>query len=130
FDYKPKLVELHGQPVPDAYVQGKKFSTMTGAANGKLMLAPVEPFAQHGQSGAWVSKFLPHTAGIVDDLCFIKSMHTESVNHAPGISFVLSGAEIPGRPTLGAWLSYGLGCETDSLPAFVVMTSVSKGTTC
>lgn len=130
FDYKPKIAELHGKPVPDDYVQGKKFSTMTGAANGKLMLAPVEPFAQHGQSGAWVSKFLPHTAEIVDDLCFIKSMHTEAVNHAPAISFFLSGAELPGRPTLGAWLSYGLGCETDSLPSFVAMTSVSKGTTC
>lgn len=130
FDYKPKIAELHGKPVPDEYVQGKKFSTMTGAANGKLMLAPVEPFAQHGQSGAWVSKFMPYTAGIVDDLCFIKSMHTEAVNHAPAISFFMSGSEQPGRPTMGAWLSYGLGCETDSLPSFVVMTSVSKGTSC
>lgn len=130
FDYKPKVAELHGKPVPDEYVQGKKFSTMTGAANGKLMLAPVEPFAQHGQSGAWVSKFMPHTAGVVDDLCFIKSMHTEAVNHAPAISFFMSGSEQPGRPTIGAWLSYGLGCETDSLPSFVVMTSVSKGTSC
>jgi hypothetical protein len=130
FDYKPKLIELHGKPVPDEYVQGKKFSTMTGAANGKLILAPVEPFAQHGQSGAWVSKFMPHTAAIADDLCFIKSMHTEAVNHAPAISFFVSGAELPGRPTLGAWLSYGLGCETETLPAFVAMTSVSKGTSC
>lgn len=130
FDFKPKLIELHGQAVPDAYVQGKKFSTMTGAANGKLILAPIEPFMQYGQSGAWVSELMPHTASIVDDLCFIKSMHTEAVNHAPAISFFLSGAEIPGRPTLGAWLSYGLGCDTDSLPAFVAMTSVSKGTTC
>jgi hypothetical protein len=130
FDYKPKLQEMHGKQIPDEYVQGRKFSTMTGKANGKLCLAPVEPFEQHGQSGAWVSKFLPHTAKIADDLCFVKSMHTEAVNHSPGISFFLSGAEQPGRPTLGAWLSYGLGCETDSLPAFCVMTSVSKGTTC
>ena len=130
FDYKPKLQELHGQPVPEAAVAGKRFSTMTGAPQGKLMLAPVEPFAQHGQSGAWVSNFLPHTAKIADELCFVKSMHTEAVNHAPGISFFLSGAELPGRPTLGAWLSYGLGSDTESLPSFVVMTSVSKGTTC
>jgi hypothetical protein len=130
FDYKPKLAEMHGRPLPDEYISGKRFSTMTGSAHGKLMLAPVEPFAQHGQSGAWVSNFLPHTAQIVDDLCFVKSMHTEQINHAPAISFFLSGAELPGRPTLGAWLSYGLGSETDSLPAFVVMTSVSKGTTC
>ena len=130
FDYKPKLIELHGKPVPEAAVAGKRFSTMTGSPTGKLLLAPVEPFAQHGQSGAWVSNFLPHTAKIADEICFVKSMHTEAVNHAPGISFFLSGAELPGRPTLGAWLSYGLGSDTESLPSFVVMTSVSKGTTC
>lgn len=130
FDWKPKLAQMHGQPVPESYIGGKRFSTMTGSAEGKLMLAPIEPFAQHGQSGAWVSKLMPHTAAIVDDLCFVKSMHTTAVNHAPAISFFLSGAELPGRPTIGAWLSYGLGSATDNLPAFVVMTSVSKGTTC
>jgi hypothetical protein len=130
FDYKPRLQEWHGRPIPDEYVGGKRFSTMTGKADGKLLLAPVEPFHQHGQSGAWVSEFLPHTARIVDDLCFIKSLHTDSVNHAPGISLLLSGAEIPGRPTLGAWLTYGLGSANENLPAFVVMTSVSKGTSC
>lgn len=130
FDWKPKLKEMHGKPVPDSFIGGRRFSTMTGNASGKLMLAPVEPFAQHGESGAWVSEFLPHTAGVVDDLCFIKSLHTDAVNHAPAISFLLSGAQIPGRPTMGAWLDYGLGCETQQLPAFVVMTSVSKGTSC
>lgn len=130
FDYKPRLAEMHGQAVPEEYLGGKRFSTMTGSPKGKLMLGPVEPFAKRGQSGAWVSNFLPHTAAIADELCFIKSMHTEAVNHAPGISFFLSGAELPGRPTLGAWLTYGLGSETENLPAFVVMTSVSKGTTC
>jgi hypothetical protein len=130
FDYKPKLIELHGKPAPEKAVEGKRFSTMTGNAKGKLILAPVEPFKQRGKSGAWVSDFLPHTAGIVDDLCFVKSMHTDAVNHAPAISLLLSGAQIPGRPTAGAWLSYGLGNETDELPSFVVMTSVSKGTTC
>ncbi len=130
YDYKPKIVEMHGKPVPDSFFAGKRFSTMTGNPTGKLMLSPVEPFKQRGKSGAWVSNFLPHIAGIADDLCFIKSMHTEAVNHAPAISFLLSGSEMPGRPTMGAWLSYGLGSETESLPAFVVMTSVSKGTTC
>lgn len=130
FDFKPKLQELHGTPLPNGFANGKRFSTMTGQANGKLMLAPVERFAQHGESGATVSRFMPHTAQITDKLCFIKSMHTDAVNHAPAISFLLSGAEIPGRPTLGAWLNYGLGSEADDLPAFVVMTSVSKGTTC
>ena len=130
FDHKAELSKLHGQPVPESYVNGKRFSTMTGSPTGKLMLAPVEPFHQHGDSGAWVSQFLPYTAGIVDDLCFVKSAHTDAVNHAPAISFLLSGGQIPGRPTLGAWMTYGLGRMTDSLPAFVAMTSVSKGTTC
>jgi hypothetical protein len=130
FDWKPRLKEMHGQPVPESYLGDKRFSTMTGNPQGKLMLAPVEPFAQHGQCGAWVSRFLPHTAAIVDDLCFLKSMHSDAVNHAPAISFLLSGAQIPGRPTMGAWLTYGLGTVNENLPAFVVMTSVSKGTTC
>ncbi len=102
FDYKPLLQELHGKPVPDEYIQGKRFSTMTGEPQGKLLLGSVEPFKQYGNSGAWVSNLMPHTAEIVDDLCFIKSMHTEAVNHAPAISFFLSGSEMPGRPVLGA----------------------------
>lgn len=130
FDYKPRLKEDHGKPVPESFLGTKRFSTMTGNPQGKLLLAPVEPFAQHGESGAWVSNFLPHTAKIVDDLCFVKSLHTDAVNHAPAISLFLSGAQIPGRPTLGAWLSYGLGSQTETLPAFVAMTSISKGTSC
>ncbi len=130
FDFKSRLQTLHGKPIPEGYIGGRRFSTMTGKADGKVILAPVEPFRQHGQSGAWVSSFLPHIASIADELCFVKSMHTDAVNHAPGISLILSGAQIPGRPTLGAWLAYGLGCDTEDLPSFVVMTSVSKGTTC
>jgi hypothetical protein len=130
FDYKPMLQKMHGKAVPDSYVAGKRFSTMTGSATGKLLLAPVEPFKQHGRSGAWVSNFLPYTARVADDLCFVKSMHTEAVNHAPAICFFLTGAELPGRPTMGAWLSYGLGRMSDNLPSYVVMTSVSRGTTC
>ena len=130
FDYKPELVRTHGEPVPESYFKGKRFSTMTGNPTGKKMLAPVEPFAQHGESGAWVSGLMPYTAQISDDVCYIKSMHTEAVNHAPAISFLLTGSEMPGRPAMGAWLSYGLGNETDNLPSYVVMTSVSKGTSC
>jgi hypothetical protein len=130
FDFKPALKAMHGQPVPDSYFAGKRFSTMTGNPTGKLMLAPVEPFRQYGESGAWISDFMPHTAGVADDLCFIKSMHTEAVNHAPAITFFLTGSEMPGRPTLGAWLTYGLGSATDELPAFTVMTSISKDTSC
>ena len=130
FDWKPKIAQLHGKPVPKEYIGGKRFSTMTGKAEGKLMLAPIEPFRQHGQSGAWVSALMPHTAAVADELCFIKSMHTEQVNHAPAINFFLTGAEMAGRPSMGAWLTYGLGSENENLPGFVVMTSVSKGTTC
>ena len=130
FDYKKRLTELHGTPVPEGYIGGKRFSTMTGKADGKLVLAPIEPFKQRGRSGAWVSDLLPYTAAIADDLCFVKSMHTDAVNHAPAISLILSGSQTPGRPTLGAWLTYGLGSEVENLPAFVVMTSVSKGTSC
>src|SRR5262249_50027366 len=81
FDWKPKLKEMHGQPVPLEYVGDRRFSTMTGDPKGKLMLAPVEPFVPRGQSGAWVSNFLPYTARIADELCFVKSMHTDAVNH-------------------------------------------------
>lgn len=130
FDYKPEIYRLHGKPVPDKFVEGKRFSTMTGNPNGKVMLQPVEPFAQHGECGAWVSRFLPYTAGIVDDLCFVKSMYTTQVNHAPAVTFFLTGSEMAGRPSMGAWLTYGLGSETQNLPGYVVMTSVSKGTTC
>jgi len=130
YDYKPKLAEMHGKPVPDSYFAGKRFSTMTGSPTGKVMLAPVEPYKQHGQSGAWVSNFMPHVAKVADELCFVKSMHTEQVNHAPAITFFLTGSEMPGRPSMGAWLTYGLGVDTQDLPGFVVMTSVSKGTTC
>jgi hypothetical protein len=96
FDYKPRLQTMHGQPVPEEYFRGLRFSTMTGDPRGKLLLAPVEPFRRRGQCGAWESDFLPHTTGIVDDLCFIKSMHTEAVNHAPAINFLLTGADWPG----------------------------------
>ena len=130
FDYKPKLRELHGQVMPEEYLKGRRFSSMTANTAGRLVLGNVEPFQQRGRSGAWVSDFMPYTAGIADELCFIKSMQTDAVNHAPAISFLLSGAQLPGRPAMGAWLSYGLGSANEDLPSYVVMTSVSKGTTC
>ena len=130
FDWKPKLAEMHGQPIPDSYIAGKRFSTMTGKADGKLMLGPIERFKQRGESGAWVSDILPYTAAIADELTFIKGMHTDAVNHAPAITFLLSGGQIPGRPSLGAWMNYGLGSEVDDLPNYIVMTSITKGTSC
>jgi len=130
FDYKPKLTEWHGKQIPDSVQKGKRFSTMTGNQKDRPVLANITKFQQHGKSGAWVSNFLPHTAAIADKLCFVKSMHTEQVNHAPAINFFLSGAEIPGRPSMGAWLTYGLGSETQELPAFIVMTSRDKEASC
>ncbi len=130
FDYKSKLKEWHGKQIPDEVVGGRRFSTMTGNQTARPVLSEITKFAQHGQSGAWVSDFLPRTAAIADDLCFIKSMHTEAVNHAPGITFFLTGSEMAGRPSMGAWLTYGLGTDTQELPSFVVMTSRDKEASC
>jgi hypothetical protein len=130
FDYKPALRKWHGTQIPDSVVGGKRFSTMTGGQKERPVLAEITRFARHGQSGATVSSFLPHMAGIADELCFIKSMHTTQINHAPAITYFLTGDERPGRPSMGAWLSYGLGSDTEVLPAFVAMTSRDKEASC
>jgi hypothetical protein len=130
FDYKPKLKEWHGRQIPDEIVGGRRFSTMTGGQKERPVLGNISQFARHGQSGAWLSEFLPHTASIADDLCFIKSMHTTQVNHAPAIKFFMTGSEQAGRPSMGAWLSYGLGSDSNDLPSFVVMTSRDKEASC
>ncbi|MBI1247993.1 DUF1501 domain-containing protein [bacterium] len=131
FDYKPKLKEMHGIQIPDEIVGGARFSTMTGGQTARPCLAPITQFAQRGKCGAWIAEdFLPRTAEIVDKVCFIKSMHTTQVNHAPAITFFLTGAEMAGRPSMGAWLTYGLGAETEQLPSYVVMTSRDKEASC
>jgi hypothetical protein len=130
FDHKPKLREWHGKQIPDEVVGGKRFSTMTGRQKERPVIGAIADFAKHGNSGATVSSFLPHTAAIADKLCFIKSMHTTQVNHAPAITFFLTGGEQPGRPSIGAWLSYGLGSDNEELPTFVAMTSRDKEATC
>jgi hypothetical protein len=130
FDYKPELTKRKGEQIPDSIVKGARFSTMTGGQTVRPCLPEITKFAQHGQSGAWISDFLPHTAKIADECCFVKSMHTTQVNHAPAICFFLTGSEMPGRPSAGAWLTYGLGSETEDLPGFVVMTSRDKEASC
>ncbi len=130
FDYKPKLREWHGRQIPDELTQGKRFSTMTGEQVMRPVLGTMADFKKRGRSGAWISDLLPYTAEIADDLCFIKSMHTEQVNHAPAITFFLTGSEMAGRPSMGSWLTYGLGSSTEDLPAFVVMTSRDKENSC
>jgi hypothetical protein len=130
FDYKPELTKQKGKQIPDSVVKGARFSTMTGGQTVRPCLPEITKFARHGQGGAWVSDFLPHTAAVADELCFVKSMHTTQVNHAPAICFFLTGSEMPGRPSAGAWLTYGLGSETEDLPGFVVMTSRDKEASC
>ncbi|HSG68763.1 MAG TPA: DUF1501 domain-containing protein, partial [Planctomycetaceae bacterium] len=129
FDYKPLLAERRGEEIPESIHKGQKLSTMTATA-GKPCLGSISPFRQHGESGAWLSDFLPHTASIADDLCFVKSVKAEAVNHAPAMTFLLTGAEQPGRPSMGAWLSYGLGSENESFPTYCVMTSRDREGTC
>ena len=130
FDYKPMLKKWHGKQTPDELLNGKKFSTMTGNQAERPIISEITNFAQYGQSGAWVSDFMPETAKVVDDICFIKSMYTESVNHAPAITFFLTGSEQPGRPSMGSWLTYGLGSTSKNLPSFITMTSRDKEASC
>ena len=130
FDYKPKLQEWQGKQIPDELLAGRRFSTMTGGQTERPCLGSISEFKQRGKSGAWVSDLMPKTAEIADELCFVKSMYTEAVNHAPAITFFLTGSENTGRPSMGSWLSYGLGNDAEDLPSFVVMTSRDKERSC
>ncbi len=123
FDYKPKLNEMNGQELPASVRMGQRLTGMSGNQASLPLAGSAFKFQQHGRSGAWVSELLPHTAKIVDDLCFIKSLHTEAINHDPAITFFQTGSQQAGRPSMGAWLSYGLGSANDNLPAFVVLIS-------
>jgi len=123
FDYKPHMKDVHGQELPDSVRMGQRITGMTSGQTSLPVAATKFAFQQHGQSGAWVSELLPHTAAISDDLCFIKSVNTEAINHDPGITYIQTGSQQPGRPCMGAWLSYGLGHENEDLPAFVVLIS-------
>ena len=123
FDHKPGLKKLHGQELPASVRGDQRLTGMTSGQKSLPITSSLFDFAQHGQSGAWVSELLPHTAKMVDELCFIRSMHTEAINHDPAVTFLQTGHQQPGRPSFGAWLSYGLGSANRSLPAFVVLTS-------
>src|SRR5687768_9641716 len=123
FDYKPKLTELNGQEIP-ASVKGTQRVTLMTRNQAKFLVAgsPFK-FAKHGQSGQEMSELLPHTAKIADDIAIIRSMHTEPINHDPAVTFLLTGGQLAGRPSMGSWFSYGLGTDNSDLPAFVVMLS-------
>jgi hypothetical protein len=127
FDHKPKLENLRGTELPDSIRKGQRLTGMT-ATQTRFPVAPSKfRFARRGQSGAWVSELMPHLAAVADDLCFVKSMYTEAINHDPAITFFQTGAQLAGRPSMGAWLSYGLGSENRDLPAFVAMVSQGTG---
>lgn len=121
-DYKPGLTKIYDTDLPDSIRMGQRLTGMT-SGQSRFPIAPSKyAFKQHGKSGIWLSELLPHTAKIADDIAVIKSVHTEAINHDPAVTFIQTGSQIPGKPSLGSWLSYGLGSECDNLPAFVVMT--------
>ena len=126
-DHKPELKRLHGSELPDSIRQGQRLTGMTSGQKNFPVIAPKFDFKQCGQQGTWISELLPHTSRVIDDICLIRSMHTEAINHDPAITFIQTGSQQPGRPSLGAWVSYGLGREVDDLPAFVVLISHGSG---
>lgn len=123
FDHKPVLRDLNGQGLPDEVRRGQRLTGMS-ANQAVLPLAGSQfEFKQHGKSGAWVSELLPHTAGVVDDLCFVKSLWTEAINHDPAMTFFATGSQIAGRPSIGSWVTYGLGSPNENLPGYVVLVT-------
>ncbi|MDZ4800823.1 MAG: DUF1501 domain-containing protein [Bryobacteraceae bacterium] len=129
FDYKPRLTRMQGTELPASVRAGQRLTTMSSAQASFPVVPSKYSFAQHGKSGAWVSELLPHTAKMVDRLTFVKSCYTEAINHDPAVTFFQTGSQIAGRPSMGSWVSYGLGAETQDLPAFVVMISPGSGGT-
>ena len=125
FDYKPKLAELNGKPMPDSFTKGQPIAQLQGKT--LKCMGPQHPFAKHGQSGQEISSVLPHTATVADELCIIRSVTTKAINHDPAHTFMNTGTTISGRPSMGSWLLYGLGSESENLPGFVVLTSVGGG---
>jgi hypothetical protein len=127
FDYKPKLNEMFGEDLPASIRMGQRLTGMTADQKKFPLAGSYFKFDQYGQHRAWMSELLPHTAAIADDLCIIKSLHTEAINHDPALTFFQTGAQVGNRPSMGAWLSYGLGSENKNLPAFCVLLSKGKG---
>lgn len=130
FDHKPGLEKMRLQELPESVRKSSRLSTMTSGQSQYPILPAIKPFKKYGQSGMDLSSLIPHIGGIADDICLVRSMHTDAVNHAPGVTMFMTGSQIPGRPSMGAWAAYGLGCVTDELPAFVVMTSSDEKKTC
>jgi hypothetical protein len=127
FDYKPRLQEFQGTDLPESIRAGQRLTGMSATQSSFPVVPSKFAFRRHGGSGAWVSELLPHTAGIADRLTFLKSVNTEEINHDPAVTLAQTGFRLGGRPSMGAWVSYGIGCETENLPAFCVMISNSGG---
>src|SRR5437773_2112607 len=127
FDYKPGLGQRRGQDLPGSVRMGQRLTGMTATQDTFPVAPSIFKFAQYGKSGTWISELMPHTAKVADSLCFIKSMHTDAINHDPAVTFFQTGAQIAGRPSIGSWLAYGLGSESKDLPAFVVMITQGGG---
>ena len=127
FDYKPKLRDHHGQELPDSVRNGQRITGMTSGQKSFPCVAPIFKFNQYGQNGTYVSELMPNVGSIVDDIAIVRSMNTEAINHDPATTFIQTGSQQPGRPSFGAWLSYGLGSENENLPTFVVLISQGSG---
>jgi len=127
WDHKPHLNKVQGEQLPESIRKGQRLTGMSGNQSSFPLAGSPFKFEQHGESGQWMSELLPHTAGIADRMCVINSMYTEAINHGPGVTFLQTGSQFPGRPSIGAWLSYGLGTANQNLPSFVVMVTKNKG---
>ncbi len=127
FDYKPLLNERNGQPLPDSVRLGQRLTGMSANQAILPLAGSIFKFAQHGKAGTWVNELLPYTARVVDDLCIVRSLYTEAINHDPAITFLQTGSQLSGRPSIGAWVHYGLGSDNENLPAFVVLITKGKG---
>ena len=126
FDYKPMLNKMNGQELPDSVRQGQRLTGMTAGQASFPCAGSIFDFKQHGESGATMSNLMPYTSKVVDELCFVKSMYTEAINHDPAITFFQTGSQLPGRPSIGSWVSYGLGTDNENLPSFVVLVTKNK----
>ena len=127
FDYKPLLNKMNGEELPESVRQGQRLTGMTAGQRSFPLAGSQFAFKQLGETGSWMSELLPHQSKIVDELCFIKSMHTEAINHDPAATFIQTGSQFPGRPAIGSWIDYGLGSDNENLPSFIVLVTKGKG---
>jgi hypothetical protein len=127
FDPKPAMAKLRGQNLPESIRKGQRLTTMTSGQKNFPVAPSIFNFRQHGQSGAWFSELMPHMSAKADEWCVVRSMYTEAINHDPAITFMQTGSQLAGRPSIGAWASYGLGSENKDLPAYVVLSSFGSG---